>query len=132
MSRRQKRNFASTKLILTPVIHAHSDTTGDMVLQVTSLATFGICHSFYARRPFPSWLQKWHADLDQGASSVFSIKGIAEDQHRQHAVVCAVAAREGFEGRWPIDFGKRRDECEQDPYVYWLAPMDYFWPEADA
>src|SRR5208337_2715648 len=46
MSRRQMRHFAWTKLILTPVVHAHPDTAGDMVLQVTSLATFGITIGF--------------------------------------------------------------------------------------
>jgi predicted nuclease with RNAse H fold len=61
--------------------------------------------------------------------SAFAVKGIAEnDEHRQDALVSAVAAREGFEGRWPIDLGKKRYECEQDPSAYWLAPMDYFWP----
>ena len=63
--------------------------------------------------------------------SAFSIKGIEENKHRQDALVSAVAAREGFEGRWPIDLGKKRDECEQDPYRYWLAPMHYFWPKAE-
>jgi len=46
--------------------------------------------------------------------SAFSINGIAENEHRQEAFVSAVAAREGFEGRWPIDLGKKRHECEQD------------------
>jgi hypothetical protein len=46
-----------TKLILTPIIHAQSDTTRYMVLQVTSLAAFGIYGWFYAGGPFPSRLQ---------------------------------------------------------------------------
>jgi hypothetical protein len=65
--------------------------------------------------------------------SAFAVKGIAEnDEHRQDALVSAVAAREGFEGRWPIDLGKKRYECEQDPSANWLAPMDYFWPNTAA
>jgi hypothetical protein len=27
----------------------------------------------------------------------------------------AVAAREGFEGRWTIDLSENRHQCEQDP-----------------
>ena len=41
--------------------------------------------------------------------SAFSIKGIEENKHRQDALVSAVAAREGFEGRWSTDLGKKRD-----------------------
>jgi len=63
--------------------------------------------------------------------SAFSINGIAEDKHRQDALMSAVAAREGFEGRWTIDLSKNRHEYEQDPSAYWLAPMHYFWPNAD-
>jgi predicted nuclease with RNAse H fold len=63
--------------------------------------------------------------------SRFSIEGTAEDEHRLDAVVSAVAAREGFEGRWPLDLARDRQECEQDPAAYWLAPMRYFWPEID-
>jgi predicted nuclease with RNAse H fold len=60
--------------------------------------------------------------------SRFSIKGIAENEHRRDAVVSAVAAREGFEGRWPLDLSRERFGSEQDPSTYWLAPMKYFWP----
>jgi hypothetical protein len=57
MAGRQKGYVTRTKLVLTAVIHAHSDTSGDMILQVTSLAAFGIYEGFYAGRPFPSRLQ---------------------------------------------------------------------------
>jgi predicted nuclease with RNAse H fold len=60
----------------------------------------------------------------------FSVSGIVENEHVQDAVVAAVAAREGFEGRWSLDLSKDRDVYEQDPTTYWLAPMHYFWPEA--
>lgn len=61
--------------------------------------------------------------------SRFSIYGIAQKAHERDAVVAAVAAREGFEGRWPIDLGGKRHESEQDPSTYWLSPMHYYWPE---
>jgi predicted nuclease with RNAse H fold len=60
--------------------------------------------------------------------SIFSIRGIEENDHRRDALVSAVTAREGFEGRWPIDLSINRHEYEQDPSAYWLAPMHYFWP----
>ena len=49
--------------------------------------------------------------------------------HEQDAVISAVAAREGFSGRWSRDLALDRDQLEQDPQQYWLAPMHYFWPE---
>jgi hypothetical protein len=64
--------------------------------------------------------------------SIFSVNGTAESKHRQDALISAVAAREGFEGRWTINPSKNRHECEQNPSAYWLAPMHYFWPNADS
>jgi predicted nuclease with RNAse H fold len=61
----------------------------------------------------------------------FSVNGTAENMHRQHALMSAVAAREGFEGRWTIDLSEDRYEYEQAPSLYWLAPMHYFWPKSD-
>jgi len=61
----------------------------------------------------------------------FSINGSdPENEHRRDAVIAAVAAREGFEGHWLVDLSTSRTESEQDPRVYWLAPMHYFWPAA--
>ena len=53
--------------------------------------------------------------------------GRTEDE--RDALIGAVCAREGFEGRWPFDLTCHRDDSEQDPSSYWLAPMHYFWPE---
>jgi predicted nuclease with RNAse H fold len=50
-------------------------------------------------------------------------------EHEQDAVMGAVAAREGFSGRWHCDLSNGRDVLEQDPKAYWLAPVHYFWPE---
>lgn len=50
-------------------------------------------------------------------------------EHERDAVVGAVAAREGFEGRWRHDLSLDRSTSEQDPSCYWLAPVHYFWPE---
>jgi predicted nuclease with RNAse H fold len=56
-----------------------------------------------------------------------SIRGRSE--HERDALISAVAAREGFEGRWPNDLSSIRLPCEQDPSSYWLAPVHYFWPD---
>ena len=48
--------------------------------------------------------------------SIFSVNGTAESKHRQDALISAVAAREGFEGRWTIDLSKNRHECETRPF----------------
>jgi predicted nuclease with RNAse H fold len=52
-----------------------------------------------------------------------------EQEHERDAVISAVAAREGFEGRWLNDLGSTRYPSEQDPSTFWLAPIHYFWPE---
>src|SRR5216684_323794 len=47
---------------------------------------------------------------------------IRDDQeHESDAIISAVAAREGFEGRWLNDLGRTRHPSEQDPSTYWLA-----------
>ena len=52
------------------------------------------------------------------------------NDHERDALVGAVCAREGFEGRWIHDLAQQRHSSEQDPSNYWLAPMHYFWPES--
>jgi predicted nuclease with RNAse H fold len=47
---------------------------------------------------------------------------------RRDALISALAAREGFEGRWKKDLIDERFEAEQDPSNHWLAPVHYFWP----
>lgn len=49
--------------------------------------------------------------------------------HERDAAVSAVAAREGFEGRWTIDLSRRRGSSEDDPARHWLAPIHYHWPQ---
>jgi predicted nuclease with RNAse H fold len=48
--------------------------------------------------------------------------------HERDAVISAVAAREGFEGRWKRDLIDDRYPSEQNPSNHWLAPVHYFWP----
>ncbi len=50
-------------------------------------------------------------------------------EHERDAVISAVAAREGFEGRWINDLSKCRYPSEQDPSQHWLSPVHYYWPE---
>ena len=64
-----------------------------------------------------------------GFAARFGICAAWNDLHQRDAAIAAVCAREGFEGRWPIDLADDRDDLEQDPRSYWLAPVSYFWPE---
>jgi predicted nuclease with RNAse H fold len=49
-------------------------------------------------------------------------------EHERDAHMAAIAAREGFEGRWITDLSLERRPSEQDPKCYWLGPVSYFWP----
>jgi predicted nuclease with RNAse H fold len=51
------------------------------------------------------------------------------NEHERDALIAAVAAREGFGGRWKNDLSTVRNSSEQDPKRYWLAPVHYYWPE---
>jgi len=52
-----------------------------------------------------------------------------EQEHERDAIIAAVAAREGFGGRWSRDLSLLRHPSEQEPDAYWLAPVHYFWPD---
>ena len=68
--------------------------------------------------------------LDEpGFAAKFRICIAWRNEHERDALIAAVCAREGFEGRWATDLAVQRDDSEQDPRSYWLAPMRYFWPE---
>lgn len=62
-------------------------------------------------------------------TSQFELKFIHVKDHERDALIAAISAREGFEGRWPHDLSIKRLTAEQDPRSYWLAPVHYFWPE---
>jgi predicted nuclease with RNAse H fold len=53
---------------------------------------------------------------------------LMDNEHQRDAHLAAIAAREGYEGRWR-DISLARYDSEQDPKHYWLAPVEYFWPE---
>lgn len=56
--------------------------------------------------------------------------GETSSEHERDAVLSAVAAREGFSGRWDRDLTEFRSLSEQDPKTFWLGPIHYFWPPA--
>jgi predicted nuclease with RNAse H fold len=51
-------------------------------------------------------------------------------EHERDALISAVAAREGFERRWLNDLSASRHPSEQDPSLFWLAPIHYYWPDS--
>ena len=62
-------------------------------------------------------------------SDRFGLKVPDVKNHERDALIAAIAAREGFQGRWSNDLSTKRLPSEQDPMSYWLAPVHYFWPE---
>jgi len=62
-------------------------------------------------------------------SARYAVAGEIGSQHEFDAITSAVAAREGFDGRWKHDLSLNRTASEQDPKQFWLAPIHYFWPE---
>lgn len=62
-------------------------------------------------------------------SNRFSVNVPVQSEHERDAIISAVAAREGFEGRWKSDLSKKRGASEQDPSNFWLAPIHYYWPD---
>lgn len=78
----------------------------------------------------PKALLKVFADGKwQGFARRFGLTGITpRDDNQRDALIAAVSAREGFQGRWPNDLSLNRLASEQDPSSYWLAPVHYYWP----
>jgi predicted nuclease with RNAse H fold len=62
-------------------------------------------------------------------AALHGIEPISVGEHERDAVIAAIAAREGFGGRWLNDLSLNRLPSEQNPQSYWLAPVHYFWPE---
>ena len=70
--------------------------------------------------------ERWKAHFD-GLSSDVRLDQDPDDE--RDAIISAVAAREGFEGRWKKDLAVDRYQIEQDPSAHWLAPIHYHWLE---
>ena len=60
----------------------------------------------------------------------FRVSACGRTKHEHDAVISGVSAREGFSARWKNDLSTRRHPSEQDPSLFWLAPIHYYWPEA--
>jgi predicted nuclease with RNAse H fold len=59
----------------------------------------------------------------------FGISESSGTKHERDAIISAVAAREGFEGRWSKDLATLRDEHERYPAASWIGPVNYWWPD---
>ena len=55
----------------------------------------------------------------------YDLRASPDTDHEKDAIVAAIAAREGTEGRWANDLSVSRHQSEQDPSRYWLAPVHY-------
>lgn len=71
-------------------------------------------------------LKSWNAFLNRYSVVV---ETHCEEEHERDAVISAVAAREGFGGRWVTDLSTNRHPNEQDPSQFWLGPVHYYWPD---
>lgn len=68
-------------------------------------------------------LSTWEA-----AAAAYRLVGLPASEHERDALLGAVAAREGVEGRWQIDLAARRLPSEQNPRSVPHGPVHYFWP----
>ena len=68
-------------------------------------------------------------DWEKFANKYKISDGCCGNEHERDAIISAICAREGFEKRWNIDLSQDRYQTEQNPEKYWLAPINYFWPE---
>ena len=69
-----------------------------------------------------------HGDWDAFADRFGLNKATGAGDDMRDALIAAVSAREGFQGRWSNDLSLNRLASEQDPSSYWLAPVHYYWP----
>jgi hypothetical protein len=49
-------------------------------------------------------------------------------EHERDALIGAVAAREGFCGRWKLDLALHLGPSEIDPKAAWFGKVQYWWP----
>ena len=81
----------------------------------------------FLRARFPRVDERQRFDELKRHFGIHTASGISD--HERDAVIAALAAREGFSGKWPRDLASKRFPEEQDPATYWLAPMHYWWFE---
>ena len=127
----------------------YGNTSPGKVLAINSLygavLAQGAMFAVELRRRFPElpiteahpglFLRAWGRRIDESKRfdelkqhfGIHADPGISD--HERDAVIAALAAREGFSGRWPRDLALKRLAEEQDPAAYWLAPMHYWWFE---
>jgi predicted nuclease with RNAse H fold len=61
----------------------------------------------------------------------FNLAGhMATSEHERDALLSAVAAREGYQRRWPRDLAMERSRSEQDPASLPWGPVSYWWPNS--
>lgn len=61
-------------------------------------------------------------------AAAYRLVGLPTSEHERDALLGAVAAREGVEGRWQSDLALDRRASEQNPTTLPHGPVHYFWP----
>lgn len=61
----------------------------------------------------------------------FELFGQLSSEDERDALVAAVAAREGFSGRWTIDLSLQIARLEIEPRKLWFGSVNYWWPGAN-
>ena len=78
-----------------------------------------------------AWLN--YFDLLPPENKPVAINLSDEPDNERDALIAAVAAREGFEGRWLRDLTRTPapSPSEQHPSHHWISPIHYFWPDPE-
>ena len=61
----------------------------------------------------------------------FELFGEISSEDERDALIAAVAAREGFSGRWESDLALNLSQLELDPKNLWYGRVNYWWPNTD-
>jgi predicted nuclease with RNAse H fold len=59
----------------------------------------------------------------------FELSGQLSTEDERDALIAAVAAREGYCGRWTIDLSLQIGQQEIEPQKLWFGSVNYWWPD---
>lgn len=59
----------------------------------------------------------------------FRVSAAPRNAHERDAIIGAICAREGFSAKWARNLAVDRYDEEQNPFEYWLKPVNYWWAD---